>query len=838
MRYSTKSPVNIGAVFCACCLGATSCAAFGSSASEFSSELKPARPTAIHPTSREVASPAGGCSVSVNPPPLLWPIRSGRDVRYTVRLSQDAKFLPGATISAKALPWAMFNAHTKLATGAWRWQFGTIRRGEDRPKWSPVFHFRVEQSARVFVTPPAENIIAACPKDHPRILANASELGELRERMKGTDELPRILEAADRYVGLALPNESDAKPSEEGRNPYETKNFAKWASKGFAAKTLGPIRELTRAYLFTGNERYGREAVKRGLFVASLDPDGATARRVSDFADGSCMEAMALVYDTCYELLSEEERSFMRASMQARAGRFFDRCMNDLESRVFSAHIWQHILIQGTDVAIALLGEVPEAETWLSYVYEIWIARVPLLGGEDGGWANGTNYFGTNFHTLLEMPSMFGRMANVDFFAHPWYRNAPYLQIYCWPPNSASDGFGDGGERGSPPSTSRGTFVAKLGERFRDPYALWYAEQVLGRQYVSASTSTAALPEPKSPADLPQARAFRDIGVVSMHTDLADSMGDLMIGFRSSPYGSYNHMHSDQNSFNINFGGKRLFANSGYYIAYGDDHFKDWYTHTRGHNSVLIDNRGQVRGAHGYGWIARFLHGRQISYCLGDASAAYGDAGLTRFRRHLVLLRPSIVGIYDELEADHAADWSWLLHSDHKTATEGNRISVSSDAARSQVVLFGSSPLVMSVDTRFDSPAVNWRNRKSGGKTIEYPDQWHATAGPAARVSRLRVLAIMQIRSSDETTPFAQVVAKDGGRLDVGDWRIQAEMTAARPASLTIERTDGKVLLAVDRPNATIGAKRYDLPPGTSFLAESEGEIVQQCQDELPAAAR
>jgi len=816
----------------------TSWAAFGSPASVFSSDVQSARPAAIHPATREVASPAGGFSVSVNPPPLLWPIQSGRDVCYAVRLSQDEEFPPDATISAKALPWAMFNAHAKLATGSWYWQYGTIRRGEGKPKWSPAFTFRVENSARLFVTPPAEDIIAACPKAHPRILANASKLGELRERMKGTDELTRILKAADRYVGRALPNESDAKPSEEGRNSYETKNFAKWASKGFAAKTLGPIRELTRAYLLTGNERYGREAVKRGLFVASLDPDGATARRVSDFADGSCMEAMALVYDTCYELLTEQERSAMRASMQARAGRFFDRCMNDLESRVFSAHIWQHILMQGTDVAIALLGEVPEAETWLSYVYELWIARVPLLGGDDGGWANGTNYFGTNFHTLLEMPSMFGRLANVDFFAHPWYRNAPYFQIYCWPPGSASDGFGDGGERGSPPSTSRGTFVGKLGEKFHDPHALWYATQVLGRQYASTSASTASLPEPKSPADLPQARAFRDIGVVSMHADLANSTGDLMIGFRSSPYGSYNHMHSDQNSLNINFGGKRLFANSGYYIAYGDDHFKGWYTHTRGHNSVLIDNRGQVRGPQGYGWIARFLHGRQISYCLGDASAAYGDAGLTRFRRHLVLLRPSIIVIYDELKADHAADWSWLLHSDHKLTTDGNRLSVSSGTAGARVDLFGSSPMLTTVDTRFDPPAVNWRNRKSGGKTIDYPNQWHATAGPAARVSKLRVLAIMQIRCSDETTPFDQVTAEGDGWLRIDGWRIQAEMTATRPASLTIERTDGRVLLTVDRTSATVGAKQYDLPRGTSFLAEDEGGIVRQCQDELPTAAR
>lgn len=99
----------------------------------------------------------------------------------------------------------------------------------------------------------------------------------------------------------------------------------------------------------------------------------------------------------------------MHDAMIARAAPWFTRQMNNLESRVFSAHIWQHILPQATEVDLALYGEVSEAEMWLSYVYELWQARVPLLGGEDGGWANGVNYFGTNFKTLLKMPTLFER---------------------------------------------------------------------------------------------------------------------------------------------------------------------------------------------------------------------------------------------------------------------------------------------------------------------------------------------------------------------------------------------------------------------------------------------
>ncbi len=42
-----------------------------------------------------------------------------------------------------------------------------------------------------------------------------------------------------------------------------------------------------------------------------------------------------------------------------------------------------------------------------------------------------------------------------------------------------------------------------------------------------------------------------------MHTDLGNTSKNLMAAFRSSPFGSFNHAHADQNSFNILFGGAK-----------------------------------------------------------------------------------------------------------------------------------------------------------------------------------------------------------------------------------------------------------------------------------------
>ena len=130
-------------------------------------------------------------------------------------------------------------------------------------------------------------------------------------------------------------------------------------------------------------------------------------------------------------------------------------------------------------------------------------------------------------------------------------------------------------------------------------------------------------PKPLAHFDLPQARAFREVGVAYLHTNLVNTPSNLMLAFKSSPYGSYSHTHAEHNGFNLFYGGKALFSNSGYRPAMGDPHYLADYKNTRGHNSILINNMGQPFGSEAYGWIPRFLHGEQISYVLGDATNAY-----------------------------------------------------------------------------------------------------------------------------------------------------------------------------------------------------------------------
>ena len=104
---------------------------------------------------------------------------------------------------------------------------------------------------------------------------------------------------------------------------------------------------------------------------------------------------------------------------------------------------------------------------------------------------------------------------------------------------------------------------------------------------------------------------------------------------------------------------------------------------------MLINGIGQPFTTDAYGYIVRMFNGEHISYALGDASNAYcgisnvrlwkqsfekykleqspkngfGETPLKKFRRHIFLLHPNKVLIYDELEAGEEVRWDWLLHS-------------------------------------------------------------------------------------------------------------------------------------------------------------------------------
>lgn len=820
----------------------------------------------IHPKSREWMSPDGGIVPQFNPPSLLWPIT--KSANYSIRLSQDKDFAKDE-IKVDSWPYAMFNPHQKLAEGTWYWQVKT-----DAGDWSDIAEFTIDNNSGDFITPDAQSLLASIPRERPRVYAWASQLEELRERAKGYEESSEILAEADKLLNTPVVQENEALPKFKGRNERENRRIAIDASRPVCDRVQYVVSTLAQAYILTENEKYLNAGLKWVLEITTWDPEGAT--KVTDFGDSGIMHAMAIGYDSFYASLSEEQKENILNAISTRGAHFYDRWLNFLEARLLSNHVWQHILERFFQTALAVQGDLPIADDWLTYIYEIWIARAPVLGHKDGAWSNGISYFRMNTLSMLSITTTLKEITGVDFMKDEWYYNNPEWMIYAWPPKGSADGFGNDAFKLGNPDYKREsnehiyTSYAELSARLTgNPYARWYVDKRIetGADKFTADKSLKwyyiqrglqlQRPSPLQQFGLPEARAFREVGVVYMNTQLQETSKNLRVAFKSSPYGSYSHTHAEHNCFNLFYGGRPLFSNTGYRPAMGDPHYLADFKNTRGHNGILIDDGGQPFGSESYGWIPRFLHGEQISYVVGDATNAYSasdanelkakgnpsrnhaDAGVKKFRRHVLMLRPATVIIYDELETDQPSNFTFLLQNrDLLKLDENHNVIASNEFSEARAKLFASHSIAHVLTDEFADPPVNWRRKTNpDGSDYVYQNQWHYQGTNKVKTNKMRFLAVIQVQDENEGLTYEDVIVSNkGNKFSVGQWEIFAEMNAESQAVISVKKKDGTVAFT-SSGKLKMNEKQYEgsiLGSSKVFEYINEEPVMQEAIDELP----
>jgi len=830
----------------------------------------------IHPKNRIWREPQDNAVAERNPPTLMWPPSGEDETVYEVRLSQNPAFPKDAIMADRNRRWALYNPYEKLSIGKWFWQY----RERDKT-WSSVESFLITEKSQPWSPPSAWTLSRNIPDYHPRVLVDAPAWESFRARARGTPEAGQIISLAEEAFEHEIPSEGRDILSIKGETAKKTDKLQKDASRAIGQKIFQAVGPLCKAYVLTGNPRYAELAKNWALEAATWDPHGVTT--INNFGDSRIMLSMALVVDTLQSFLNREEKAILVDATAARAGRFYRKWKNGKEAVVLSNHIWQHIFHYFFDTAIALKGEHPEAKEWLSYLYDMFLARAPILGGKDGGWVHGMSYFRMNFETLVDIPLRIKQYTGFDFIQHtPWYWENPYYFIYGFPPGSYGTGFADNSHDLPEPRGDYLAYADALSRLVQNPYAAWYRDRITRVSgnltphyqdywkfdYVVGDTTAIQLgdtsmlqwarlkylydlppAEPIPPVDLPRARAFHGVGLVTMHSQALDQPadGNLYLAMRSSPFGGYSHMLADNNAFNMVYGGDRLFYHVGYKVAMSAPHRKKYYKHTQSHNSILINGEGQTYTTDGYAWVENFLSGKQLSYAVGNASNAYKsiedniDTGLKTFKRHVLMLRPDIVIIYDELEADEPSEWSYLLHSYYEMTMdpEDRLLSAHNKAGRARVHLYASGDDQWSVTDEYPVPAYNWRGIKDEeGNLKTYSDNaWHFKAA-TEKVKKMRFLAFYQVRPHGEAEEFnfneIRIIGDDTYRI--GSWKVIARMNPENNAGIKIINTlDGVAFSSsgeeLEAPalefkgNSSLSAKLAERRKGEWVLRESMPEI-------------
>jgi len=205
------------------------------------------------------------------------------------------------------------------------------------------------------------------------------------------------------------------------------------------------------------------------------------------------------------------------------------------------------------------------------------------------------------------------------------------------------------------------------------------------------------------------------------------------------------------------------------------------------------------------------------------------------------MLRPSIIIIYDELEADHAAEWSWLLHNyngftmDAKTQT----VFAENETAKAQVSIISSSDIHLNVTDQFSVPVDNWTNKiNEDGDTLSFVNQWHLKAASKQKTEKMRYLAVLQIKPDGRFEKIIKTI--DNGDVTVGNYRIKANMNVNEAAHIQINNIEN-TLSFISSGTLMFEKNKYigtDIKSAKLIEKKDRKIIFKEAVDEMPTAMK
>jgi hypothetical protein len=686
--------------------------------------------------------PAEGALASTNPVSFVWIPVSGA-VTYQVQVATDPNFTAHNTQTYSNIDLNIFTPSIVMDTEPtyyWRVR-GLSSSGVELP-WSDTRSFRYDLDAVELPLPELKEVRSRVPSEHPRLFVTAQTLSDWQAKRKA-DPLLQVLWKdlfAQATIDMLSPLPSEPPNCRDG-GVFDANVWSQ--ANSITNKAIGTMERLAFAYLLTEDPQIGQAARRWILHIASWDPDGSTGPRINDESSRPLLVKLARAYTWAYNALTPEDRAVVRQVAQIRGAEAYRIVKNrPYEAYPFDSHNTGSLPLIG-EVAIAFLGEIPEAEVWFDYIVRIVHAIYPIWGGRDGGWSEGHAYWNTGMDRAFGFMDALKVVTDLDLYKLPFFQKTGDFKLLTQPPYSKIGPFGDHAD--TAPNSTSGASMAHLAAVYQNPHYQWYANAigspvemgVMGfiRAYLYDRTDLKGVP----PVDPPTSAHFRGVGWTVFHRDyLAPQNERIQFMFKSSPYGSYSHSMADQNSFTLEAFGEPLAISSGYRPWYGSVHHLGWTKTTQAHNAILVNGQGQeTQSLAAKGEIIGYLGGQSFSYTAGDAQAAYGSNLLEKYVRHVVYLRPDLFIIYDDLKAPKASNFSWLFHAYHKSALypSGEGFALNAPQADLQVKLWSNSTLTYSQTDQFAVPLDQPMNK---------PVQWHLTATTTQSSNEAYFLSLLQ----------------------------------------------------------------------------------------------
>ena len=503
---------------------------------------------------------------------------------------------------------------------------------------------------------------------------------------------------------------------------------------------------------------------------------------------------MAQAYDLLDPALTDAQRETLVEALKHRLSRYHEIAAGQSEWWTTCGHNWQTVIHGEMGlVALALRDRYPEVED----VLQLALAGVadvldrPETAGRDGAYSEGVHYWGYGIGRAVWFADVLRQVTGgaVDLFQHPYLEKTGDFALHMATPDGNCFGFADCRQDETPDAMT----LAILAKVYRRPDYQWVAQggfqmdgqPVWDEDYVfnrGQDLPGFLLPDPDLPAErptAPTARHFSGMEVVAMRSDWSDDA--TFLGLQAGKT-TANHAHLDVGTFTLVGRGTRLVEDADrwpYDSIFFDKTGPRWdyaANDTVGHNTILVDGQGQVYGEGHEGRIERALLGSDVNAVVCDATAAYGGR-LARFVRYVVFLQPDVVVIVDDLAANDASQFGWLLHTQGEVDLAGTRWTVAQDEAALDVRILG-----------FDTLG------REGGYTVglmdrtTYYEERNAIPTTCANryvafetlhpVSEWLVPAVLRVRDRGAEVPLEAQLTRTGDRVIVEvaenarSWRV------------------------------------------------------------------
>jgi hypothetical protein len=610
------------------------------------------------------AAPADGQVQAQNPPGFTWARYPGASTGYEIEIT------PAGGVPTRASVTRNWYLPTRaLALGNYTWRV----RPAGSSDWSAPRAFSITTRSTLFEVPDNDTLRARiAARAHPRSLppsftpystwntarkndldANVSQMSnEVKLQMGAMPDL------ADSNWPLVLTSPMTAAMAAQY---LEINRRVGEASRQLEAASV--MWRLMRDPMFLA------EAKKRGDQMAALDPAGPTGFVQQDQASPLLAMALMKSIDVLAGDLDPARKARWLDIVRIRTNQLYgDLASNGgrLDQYPFDPHANENLVIL-TLVASLAVGDIPDATQWFDFAFRAYANSLSPWSGPEGGYANGTAYGEYAAAAMVAIADPLLQATGVNFYAKPWTIGFLDFMMQFLPPGSNAHAFGDGSDTRPDPRVFQ-AFASRL----VSPRAAWYVDSL--RSYESAlSRLQAPYPLPVSGTTLkapPSNSAYYPaIGWTAMHSDLGSS-ARVSYFFKSSPYGSFNHSHGDQNGLLVSVAGQPLLVKAGWYDWYGSPYWSDWYRQTRSQNAVTYDG-GIGQDVGGYretlqhnGKITSFAAQPGYDAAEGDATAAYGGA-LTMARRQVWHLRNAgnALLVRDRLAASVPHTYEWNVHA-------------------------------------------------------------------------------------------------------------------------------------------------------------------------------